>query len=225
MHQQCGQYTDGMGADDDQARRPYRQTRRAEMTAQTRARIREAARALLLDRGYAGTSMRAVAEHAGVGVRTVYDCYPTKTDLLKQVVEAAIVGDAAPVPASGRDWFQAVLDERDPVRRAELLASASTRLHARTAGLFAVARNAAADDEDAARLWRAGKAGHRADCERFARAVVGDDEPALGSLTATLYILIGPETFTLLTGELGFTPQNYEQWLGRQLAITFANVS
>jgi len=214
-----------MGADDDPGRRPYRQTRRAEMTAQTRARIREAARALLLDRGYAGTSMRAVAEHAGVGVRTVYDCYPTKTDLLKQVVEAAIVGDASPVPASGRGWFQGVLDEPDPVRRGELLAAASTRLHERTAGLFAVARNAAADDEDAARLWRAGKAGHRADCERFARAVVGDDDAALGALTATLYILIGPETYTLLTSELGYTPHAYEHWLSHQLAITFGDAS
>ena len=104
--------------------------------------------------------------------------------------------------------------------------ASATQLHQRTAALFAVARGAAADDPDAARLWRAGKAGHRSDCERFARAALGDhDGPAAHALTAALYVLIGPETFTLLTGELGFTPQNYEQWLGRQLAITFANVS
>jgi len=211
-----------MPVDDGPPRRQYRQTRRAELTAQTRARIRESAHTLLLDRGYAGTSMRAVAEHAGVGVRTVYDSFPTKTELLKEVVETAIVGDSAPVPAGGRDWFQEIIDEDDPTRRAALLARASTQLHQRTAALFAVARGAAADDPDAARLWRAGKAGHRSDCERFARAALGDhDGPAAHALTAALYVLIGPETFTLLADELGFTPQAYQQWLGDQLAAIF----
>ncbi len=46
--------------------------------------------------------MRAVAERAGVGTRTAYDYFPTKTALLKEVVEHAIVGDVLPIPASGR---------------------------------------------------------------------------------------------------------------------------
>jgi AcrR family transcriptional regulator len=166
--------------------------------------------------------MRAVAEHAGVGVRTVYDYFPTKTELLKEVVQTAIVGDALPVPASGRGWFQAVLDEADPTRRADLLARASTQLHQRTAALFAVARSAAADDPEAAELWRAGKAGHRSDCERFARATLGNNgPPAVGAMTATLYVLIGPETYTLLADELGFTPRAYERWLRDRLAALF----
>jgi AcrR family transcriptional regulator len=211
-----------VSVDNDPPRRRYRQTRRAESRAQTRARIRESARTLLLDRGYAGTSMRAVAEHAGVGVRTVYDYFPTKTELLKEVVQTAIVGDSLPIPARGRSWFQAVLDEADPTRRAALLAHASTQLHQRTAALFTVARSAAADDPDAAALWRGGKAGHRNDCERFARAILGENNTAaVRTLTATLYVLIGPETYTLLADELGFTPASYERWLRHQLAAVF----
>ena len=211
-----------MPVDDVPPRRQYRQTRRAELTAQTRARIRDSARTLLLDRGYAGTSMRAVADHAGVGLRTVYDNFPTKTELLKEVVQTAIVGDPLPVPASGPDWFQGILDEDDPTRRAALLAQASRQLHQRTAALFTVARNAAADDPEVAGLWRAGKTGHRSDCERFARAVLGQhDTHAMHALTATLYVLIGPETYTLLTDELGLTPQAYQQWLNDRLAATF----
>ena len=211
-----------MAIDEPPPRRQYRQTQRAQSTAQTRARIRDAASTLLLERGYAGTSMRAVADHAEVGLRTVYDNFPTKTDLLKDVVQNAIVGDAKPVPASGRDWFREVLDEPSPARRAALLARASTRLHQRTAALFAVARNAAANDPDAAALWRSGKAGHRSDCQRFARAVLNStDRAGLKALTATLYILIGPETYTVLTDELGLTPQKYEGWLRDQLSEAF----
>ena len=211
-----------MQPDDAATRRPYRQTRRAESTAQTRTRIRESARALLLDRGYTRTSMRAVAEHADVGVRTVYDYFPTKTELLKEVVQTAIVGDSLPIPASEREWFTAVLDADDPTLRAALLARASTELHQRTAALFAVARNAAADDPDAAQLWRAGKAGHRADCELIARAALGSrGTQAVRAMTATLYVLIGPETFNLLADELGLALPTYERWLRDQLATLF----
>jgi AcrR family transcriptional regulator len=166
--------------------------------------------------------MRAVAERAGVGARTVYDYFPTKIALLKEVVEYAIVGDALPIPASERAWFQDVLSEEAPKRRAALLAHASAQLHQRTAALFAVARSAAADDAAAADLWRMGKAGHRRDCERIARAVLRRTTgPAPRAMTATLYVLIGPETYSVLADELGFTSQVYEEWLRDQLTIVF----
>jgi AcrR family transcriptional regulator len=199
-------------------RRQYLQTRRAEATAESRTRIVGSARELFLIDGYVGTSMRAVAEAAEIGLRTIYEHFPTKTDLLKVVVETAIVGDSLTLPASERNWFRAVLDEGDPDRQAALLARASTQLHQRTAALFAVARDAATSDPTVASLWRAGKSGHRNDCERFALAFVGPkDKRAVRALTATLYVLIGPETYTLLTDELGFTPAAYEKWLRVQL--------
>jgi hypothetical protein len=40
-------------------------------------------------------------------------------------------------------------------------------------------------------------------------------------MTATLYVLIGPETYTLLADELGFSSHVYEQWLRDQLTIVF----
>jgi AcrR family transcriptional regulator len=215
-----------MPVDDASPPRRYHQTRRAELTALTRSRIRESARRLFLMHGYAGTSMRAVAEHARVGLRTVYDSYPTKSELLKDVVQVAIVGDTLPIPARGRGWFQAVLEEVDPMHRARLLAAASTQLHQRTAPLFVVARSAASADADAAELWRDGKAGHRSDCEAFARAAVASGRTqAVRATTTTLYVLIGPETYTLLTGELGFTPRGYQRWLSDQLTALFERAS
>jgi hypothetical protein len=43
--------------------------------------------------------------------------------------------------------------------------------------------------------------------------------PAPRALTATLYVLIGPETYTVLADDLGFTSRAYEQWLRDQLTI------
>src|SRR3954464_6252733 len=53
-------------------KRPYRMKRRAELEAQTRQRITESAVELHGTLGPARTSMKAVAEHAGVPRSTVY---------------------------------------------------------------------------------------------------------------------------------------------------------
>jgi AcrR family transcriptional regulator len=53
-------------------KRPYKMKRRAELEAQTRQRITESAVALHGTLGPAHTSMKAVAEHAGVPRSTVY---------------------------------------------------------------------------------------------------------------------------------------------------------
>jgi hypothetical protein len=67
---------------------------------------------------------------------------------------------------------------------------------------------------------------YRRDCERFARAALGKNAgPALRALTATLYVLIGTETHTLLSDELGFTPPAYERWLRSQLEAVFQGAS
>lgn len=60
--------------------------------------IREAARRLFAHRGYAGTSMRAIAEAAGVSLGLAYNYFSGKEALLRSVVE------------EGRDRISASLD-------------------------------------------------------------------------------------------------------------------
>jgi AcrR family transcriptional regulator len=62
-------------------KRPYRMKRRAEQEAQTRRRITESAVALHGTLGPARTSMKAVAEHAGVPRSTVYRHFPDEEAL------------------------------------------------------------------------------------------------------------------------------------------------
>lgn|ERR1700750_791575 len=62
-------------------KRPYKMKRRAELEAQTRQRITESAVELHGSLGPARTSMKAVAEHAGVPRSTVYRHFPDEEAL------------------------------------------------------------------------------------------------------------------------------------------------
>lgn len=61
-----------------------------ERAAAKRAQISAAARAVFLERGYAGASMDAVTAAAGVSKQTLYRYFPSKAHLLTQVLEAEL---------------------------------------------------------------------------------------------------------------------------------------
>lgn len=61
-------------------RRPYQLKQRAESAEETRRRLVEATFALHAEQGIAATSMKQIAERAGVGVGTVYHHFPAVED-------------------------------------------------------------------------------------------------------------------------------------------------
>jgi AcrR family transcriptional regulator len=85
-------------------RRQYRSPLRQAQARRTRARILEAADQAFRSHGYAGTTVAAVAEAAGVSVAAVELAFPTKPDLLKAAIDGAIAGDDEPVPVLERPW-------------------------------------------------------------------------------------------------------------------------
>ncbi len=74
-------------------KRPYRSDVRERRAAATRLAIRESATGLFVRCGYAGTSLRDVADGAGVAERTLYKVFPTKIDLFRHVLGVAVGGD------------------------------------------------------------------------------------------------------------------------------------
>lgn len=206
-------------------RRSYASPQRAAAAKATRDRIRAAATTLFLADGYPATSIRAIADLAGVAEKTVYLQFSTKSALLNEVVGAAIVGDGEAVAASERGWFRAIVDHPDPPAKIRLLAAATADLHERSGPVFAMARGAAAVDPEAASLWRAGKQGHLADM-----TLLADSFAAAGMIPAgldhawavrTLYVTVGLETWHLIRVELDNSPVEYRTWLGNSLAASF----
>ena len=70
-----------------------------------RAQITGAARKLFLANGFAGTSMEAIADEAGVSKQTLYHHFATKVDLLGAVVSSELtdLSQRARLPASVED--------------------------------------------------------------------------------------------------------------------------
>ena len=76
----------------------YRSGLRTEQARATRRAVVEAAHHLLVERGYQGTTIDAVAERAGVSRKTVFTAVGGKAELLKLAFDWALVGDDEPVP-------------------------------------------------------------------------------------------------------------------------------
>ena len=74
------------------------------------------ARRLFLERGYAGTTLAAIAAEAGLSVETVFKGFGNKPGLVKAVFDVSIVGDDEPVPLMERDKIRRMRAEADPHR-------------------------------------------------------------------------------------------------------------
>jgi AcrR family transcriptional regulator len=114
------------------AKRKYTKTRRAEQQDETRERIVEAAVALHEQLGPANTSIKAIAEKAGVQRLTVYRHFPDDTSLF-QACTSHYFGQHPP-PDMG-DWAQ--IEDASERSRAALLAF--YRYYRSTEEMFSVA--------------------------------------------------------------------------------------
>lgn len=72
--------------------RAYQSDLREQQAERTRQLIAESARARFLDKGWAGTSVRSVAEASGVSEATVYSVYGSKAGLATSLIDAAEQG-------------------------------------------------------------------------------------------------------------------------------------
>ena len=68
----------------------------------------------LLESGFAATTIRSVADSAGVSQETIYKSFGSKAALLKAVYDVALAGDADEVPLAARPEARAVLEAPTP---------------------------------------------------------------------------------------------------------------
>ena len=204
--------------------RTYRSTARAESARQTRRRIVEAARALFETRGYAGTTIDAVAEAAGVSRRTVFLSVGSKAELLKTAWDWGVVGDDEPVPMAQRPHVLAMQEVTDPELLVRLWVDQVLAVADRLAPLEVVLNRAVDGHPEAAAL-RA-----RIDVERQGGARMFVSHLAgVGGLREGLsvdeavdmcWILMNPLLQARLRTERGWTREAVEDWLVRMTAAS-----
>jgi AcrR family transcriptional regulator len=199
----------------NEQRRRYHSPLRADQALQTRRRVLEAAFRLFVDRGYAGTTIAAVAEQAGVSPETIYLSLGGKRGLLEGAIEMAIAGED---DAATRDdaWWTEVAQLPGTTQRLEKMVEYSCRILARTRPIHAVIRGAADKEAFAADLGRRLLDDRLTSQTQRVRQYLGDDlRQELSALEAgqRYCALASPELYHLLTVEFGWTAERHRKWL------------
>ena len=197
--------------------RRYDVAQRRERSAATRQSIIVAARDLMMELGYRGTTVAAIATRADVNIDTVYELVGRKPVLLRELIEQAISGTDHAVVPEERGHVKAMRAESDPVRKLAIYAGAIREIQERMAPLFVALRDAASTEPDVRRVWEEIST-RRA---KNMRKLVLDLQDA-GGLRADLSIddaadivwaTNSSELYVMMVVERGWSPQHYEHWL------------
>jgi AcrR family transcriptional regulator len=187
----------------------YHSPLRARQAAQTRQTIVETALQHFSERGWAGTVLPMVASDAGVSVDTIFSTFGTKSALLMEAIEIAIVGDAGETAMKDREDFARL----GQGRRAERLRAGvrySMQVYARSVPMLRTLREAAASDERArARLAQYDQ--DRRELITVGMALILGHEPS-PELVDGIWALLSPETYAYLVDGRGWSAQQAEDW-------------
>jgi AcrR family transcriptional regulator len=206
---------------DARRRRSYSGTGSQARTRLARTAVVDAARALFLERGYAGTTIEAISDLSDVPPATVYRLFSSKLGILKGLLDVSIAGDDDAVPLQDRPRVRAVLADPDPRNQLSGFAGLARGIMSRTEPIHQILVSAAGADPGAAALL-AEQTRHRQQGQAgIARSLarVGALRPELRERDAAdiIHALMSPEVYRLLVGDRGWSPQRYERWLSRIL--------
>jgi AcrR family transcriptional regulator len=182
------------------------------MRQATRQSVIAAARRLFSERGYAGSSIEAIAEAAGVAVPTVYAAFGNKRSILRALL-AAVVDDERPRPVAERMREEAA-GVPDPATRVQKMMRLLVSLTAQSAEVLPIIRGAAAMDPEIQSLLDEVYARIYMDCQTAARLAIGvaSDDARTRGLADVTFALTSSDLFDLLTGKRGWSVAEYERW-------------
>jgi AcrR family transcriptional regulator len=204
-------------------RRAYDSRRRREQAAQTRRDIEAAANKLFRERGYAGTSMPAIASEAGVVVETIYRAFGSKAGLFKAVIEAALAGgsERAKAPPAERPAIRAVIEETDPRRKLELYAATQPGVHGRSGPLYRVLVGAANSDPELAEVLDTLEArrlhGLGGLAAQLAESRALRSDLSVDDARDIIWTLCSTAVHDLLVRQRGWAADDYRHWLAAAL--------
>ncbi|MFI0480405.1 TetR/AcrR family transcriptional regulator [Actinomadura sp. 9N215] len=189
-----------------------RSTYRQVQAEETRHRIADAARRLFATGGYGSTSIQAIAAEAGVAVRTVYSAFGTKREILSLLCERWLE------QAGAAERAQEVLAEPDPARRLRGAAHWLRTLYA--AGFDVVLIFEAATDEspETRAMLRSKLAGRNEVMNAMMASLEDHLRVPVGDAQALYRALASPGVYRELVEESGWTPDEFERWVGDTLA-------
>jgi AcrR family transcriptional regulator len=171
----------------------------------------EAAHRIFSERGYAKTTMDAVAAEAGVAVQTLYFTFHTKAELLQAAFEYAVLGPEG-TPPHLAEWWDAAEREPDVAKAVAQIVDGTVEVFERAAPLVWAVHG----DEDARATYEFNEQLRREGYERIV-AFLARKHPLRRGLTRPkardlMLTLLGPHVFVLLTRELGWSVREFAAW-------------
>ncbi len=199
------------------APRRYDASWRRAQARETQRHIAETARALFLERGYGATSIRDIADAAGVAVQTIYNAFEGKPAIVARLADMAIVGDDEPVALVDRPYVQAIRQGTDAGVMVRQWASLCRGIFTRFLPLLPILREAAAADPAVRTQWRNNAVTNRYEETRIfvthlATLVELPEGLDIERATDLLWTYASFETAEALIVERGWTPDEYAMW-------------
>jgi AcrR family transcriptional regulator len=197
--------------------RTYRTPVRDAAAAKNRRAILEAAQRLFEQRGWAGTTIAAVAQAAHLSPKTLEAVFGTKAGLLRATVDFAVRGDEQPSPLAARAPVARMETAATAAEMLDLHAAQVRRVAARSAGVAWAVEQAAPFDASAAELWRA-MTRNREHGTRWAASTLmakPDADPTLrrADVETAFWLALDWATYRSLTLGRGLGPISFQRWL------------
>ncbi|MDQ0826876.1 AcrR family transcriptional regulator [Arthrobacter sp. B2I5] len=208
-------------------KRQYDSRRRQEQAAETRRSIIAAANQLFIAQGYGQTTIKQVAERAGVSVETVYAAFGTKALLLRHVWYVDFRGDETDVTLYDRAEMQSILAEPDlpsRIRRHAVFVTASNR---RIFPLLDALAGAAASEPDAAAML-AEWTDRRLDvATRYAHAAAATGQLGVSEEECrdVVYATMDGSLWAQLVGQRGWSDERFSDWLAATWIAAFVRTN
>ncbi|ONI87493.1 TetR family transcriptional regulator [Actinosynnema sp. ALI-1.44] len=193
------------------SRRKYDSLKRSAQALQTRAEIAQAARRLFVEQGWVATTVRDVAQAAGVSVPTVYSVYGNKAGL------ALAVADAADLTADGMRMVEELEAGADPVQQLAAMIGYDRRLYERSGDVIVLMREAGRVEPELANVYREGR--RRGDETRIQVFSSWPDLRLEVPEAVDVYAaLCNIDVYLTLVDERGWSPDRIERWWNEVLA-------
>jgi AcrR family transcriptional regulator len=203
------------------APRSYDSPRRRAAAQETRRRIVDTAGRLFAENGYAGTSIRAVAEAADMSPENVYLVFGTKAGLLAAWIDVSVAGDDAPVAFVERPEARALADLATFDERLTAALAVNRAVNERVAAPLAVLDAAAQSDPGIAALASGLEAARRQDVAALLEVVLGDvpmrEDLRRAAVVDLVSALLSVHLYRALVHTAGWSSRCYERELGRQV--------
>jgi AcrR family transcriptional regulator len=203
-------------------KRKYASSVRVEQAARTRARILDAASDLFLERGYARTTMKDIAEQADVARDTVHAIFGNKARVLTALIDVRLVPDTGVDNITKRPDALAIRDEPDQHKQIELFANFIAGIATGIRPVFEILRTASAVEPEMAKVFEEMDRYRMINMQTYAKWIAARGPLRYSTRRAgeIIWAIASPDVSRMLCEEIGWTESQHARWLADTLIRT-----